>query len=449
MQQPARTFVHASDAARPDRALFRIRQPRALTHVLQDAEELFSPMNATNRDLLRLVGGTGLFVGVSAVVLKLGQPRPFLSIWVVAVLLCVWVAVHGVTEWARRLSLVGFGLALSFGLLEAVFTTLDVLKPGAFVVTGTATERGYIMEEGELGYAPTPGKQVRARKTAGKELVYDGVYTISDLGVRVTKGDPNGDTWLFMGCSMTFGEGVNDDQTLPAYFSAELGYRANVVNLGFHGYGPHQMLRSLETDRLRPLVHAPVKQVIYQSIWDHPQRAAGRVSWDLYGPSYTLTREGVAYAGPFRGHLSGFVLKVLYKSDFFRFVLDHTLYRPDLSEHDIELYARILERSAQLARDKFGTGFTVLYWDEDTELSRRVLARLQRTALPILLVSTVIPRGEWVGLEFPGDGHPKPAAYRRLAVALAERFRDGPLVARSPGGSSSATRSADAHSPRP
>ena len=385
-------------------------------------------MNARDRDLLRLLFGGVLLVGVAAVVLKLRLPRPFVAIWLAAVVLCVSSAARAQTEWARRLSLVGLGLALILELLEGVTSTVDKLKPGGSEETGSSTERGYIVEGGELGYAPTPRIQVTAKKTMGKQLVYDAVYTISDQGVRVTKGDPSGDTWLFMGCSLTFGVGVNDDETLPAYFSAELGYRANVVNLGFHGYGPQQMLRSLETDRLRPLLHGLVKQVIYQGFWDHPRRAAGHVSWDLYGPSYALSREGVTYAGPFHGRFSGFTLKVLSKSDFFRFVLDRTLYRADLSEDDIELYARILERSAQLAREKFSTGFTVLYWDADNDPSRRVLARLQKTALPILLVSAVIPRVEWAGLEFPGDGHPKPQAYRRLAVALAARFREGALA---------------------
>jgi hypothetical protein len=220
-----------------------------------------------------------------------------------------------------------------------------------------------------------------------------------------------------------FGEGVNDDETLPAYFSADLGYQANVVNLGFHGYGPHQMLRSLETDRLRPLLHGRVKQVIYEGIWDHPWRAAGHDGWDFYGPSYALSRNGVTYTGPFHGRVIGFVLKVLNRSNFFQFVLDHTLYRLHLTDHDIERYGRILERSAQLARERYGAGFTVVYWDDDNEPSRRVLARVRKTGLPLVLVSEVIPRAEWKALALPGDPHPRPEVHRRLAAALAARFR--------------------------
>ena len=141
-------------------------------------------------------------------------------------------------------------------------------------MSGTYTEGGYFGDDDELGYAPAPGRRVTSRKTMGKQLVYDVAYTFSGQGARVTKGDRNGDTWLFMGCSFTFGEGVNDDETLPAYFSAGLGHQANVVNLGFHGYGPHQMLRSLETDRLRPLIdlHDPRARGILIPLQNDPDR---------------------------------------------------------------------------------------------------------------------------------------------------------------------------------
>lgn len=134
----------------------------------------------------------------------------------------------------------------------------------------------------------------------------------------------------------------------------------------------------------------------------------------LLGPSYALSRNGVTYNGPSHGRFVGFTLKILKQSDLFRFVLDRTLYRLDLSDDDIERCARILKRAAQLAREKYGAGFTVVYWDDDNEPSRRVLARLRKTALRLVLVSDVIPRGEWTGLTLPGDPQPNPDTHRQL-----------------------------------
>lgn len=385
-------------------------------------------MNDTGRrgaDWIWLLLGWVLFLGIAALVLHLQLPRPFVWIWLSALLVCVFSATRAKWEWLRQLFLIGFGVALSLLLLEGVFVIVDKLQTGGARVTGTYVDGDYFVQGGELGYGPKPGVRVTSKKTVGNRLVYDVAYTISNDGVRVTKGDPGGDTWLFMGDSNMFGEGVNDDETLPAYFSADLGYKDNVVNLGFHGYGPQQMLRTLETDRLRPLLHGRVKQVIYEGIVDHPWRAAGHDDWDVYGPSYALSGNGLAYTGPFHNRFVGFTLKVLKRSDLFRFVLDRTLYRFDLSDNDIERYARILERSAQLARSKYGAGLTVVFWDDGSEPSRRIVARLRKTALPLVLVSEIIPRSEWKALELPGDPHPRPEVHRRLAGALVARFQQG------------------------
>jgi hypothetical protein len=381
------------------------------------------------RDVLRLLAVGALLVVVAALVLKLRLPRPFIWIWLAALVACFRCAVRAASPWGRRIFLTGFSLAMGLSLLEMTFATLAKLKPGGLESSGTYVEGGYFVQGGDLGYGPAPGVRVTSKLTwnspEGRVPSYDVVYTISDQGVRVTRGNPDGDTWLFTGCSMMFGEGVNDDETLPAYFSAALDHRANVVNLGFHGYGPHQMLRSLETDRTRPLLHGVVKQVVYEGIYDHPIRAAGKDAWDVFGPSYVLAGDGVAYAGPFHGRFVGLVRRVLRKSDFVTFVLDRVIPHAKPSDEDIERYARILERSAQLAREKLGAGFTVIYWDADGESSARVLARLRKTDLSIMLVSDVIPRSEWAGLRIPGDVHPKPEVNRRLAAALAARFREG------------------------
>lgn len=377
-------------------------------------------------DSVRAVLGVTLSVGVGAVILILKLPRPFVWIFAAGLVLCLVNAVLAQTEWGRRFFLAGSGLALSLGALEGVSAALDRVGSGGIKLTGTYTQPGYFVEGGELGYAPAPGARVHARKTVGEHLVYDVTYTISPQGVRVTRGNPSGRTWLFMGCSLMFGEGLNDDQTLPALFSAELGYRDMVVNFGFHGYGPHQMLRALETDRPRSVINGLVAGVVYEGIWDHAWRAAGHDDWDLYGPSYALSTRGVTYVGPFHRSITGMVLKVLRRSDLFRFVADRTFNRSRLSDGDIERYARILERSAQLSREKYGAPLTVVYWDDDNAPSRRVLARLRQSTLQLMLVSDVIPRSQWRQLTIKGDGHPNADANRRLAAALAARFGVSP-----------------------
>ncbi len=113
------------------------------------------------------------------------------------------------------------------------------------------------------------------------------------------------------------------------------------------------------------------------------------------------------------------------KSDLLSFVLDRTLFRLDPSDDDIERYARILERAAQLAREKYGAGFTVVYWDDDNEPSRRVRRDCARPPFISCWCRMSSREANGRGWHFRGDPHPKAEAHRRLAAALAARFPAG------------------------
>lgn len=320
----------------------------------------------------------------------------------------------------RSIALAAASVIVTLIAVEGAFRVYDSMRPGdkAYAVEYS---RPYYVDDPDLGYAVSPGIQAKARRGSRDTVIYDVTYTISEKGRRSTKGDPRGDTWVFMGCSRTFGEGVNDDETLPSYYSAELGLSANVVNAGLHGYGPHQMLRILETDRLADLPR-PVKHVVYQGLWEHVRRSAGRAVWDLRGPRYDIDGDSVAYSGPLHGARFIRAVSVLRKSAAAEFFLQRLYFNFDASDDDIELYARIVERAASLSREKLSAEFTILFWDDDNESARRVLARLARSGIPIVRVSSLLPREEWRALEIPLDPHPQPEAYRRIAAGLAGHF---------------------------
>ena len=132
--------------------------------------------------------------------------------------------------------------------------------------------------------------------------IYNATYHIDKSGNRLNPFQPVNSPYIaiFMGCSFTFGWGLNDEQTLPALFSKLSGWKA--INTGMGGYGSHQVLKLLEDDQLYKKRTEGGKNdlIIYRMIFDHAIRAAGYSWGDRYGPCYQVSQAGnIEYKGSF------------------------------------------------------------------------------------------------------------------------------------------------------
>lgn len=103
----------------------------------------------------------------------------------------------------------------------------------------------------ELGWRLAPGVRVRHRAPE-----YDVTYRIDGRGERIVGGAPAGrrPLSLFVGDSLTFGWGVEGEETFAARAAAALDLR--VADLGIPGYGTDQILLKLRRDGLprRPVL---------------------------------------------------------------------------------------------------------------------------------------------------------------------------------------------------
>ena len=298
---------------------------------------------------------------------------------------------------------------------------------------------------GALGYRPYPDREVRSWKTFGNEKLYDVVYTIDADGYRQVPGfgDPEeaGAPVVFFGGSFAFGEGVNDDETLAYFFAAATDWRYPVRNLGFSGYGPHQMLRSLELGTLRDLGYSRVDITIYEAVPDHARRAAGGAWWDPVGPRYALhDAGGVQYEGRFTNVPDAFikpyyrylqVVKVARRSR----VVDWTanlLFGAVAVDPDanVRLMVEIVNTAARIMEQDYGASFVVLFWDDETEESALLLEGLASANIVTIKVSDLIPPAELADYQIPNDAHPTAAANQRIAQGLVERLGDLDLESR-------------------
>ena len=84
---------------------------------------------------------------------------------------------------------------------------------------------GWTVDQPVVGWALGTWGDVHARKTAlpSGALIYDATYTIDHALNREVKSAQTGPATVFFGDSMTFGEGLNNADTLPQRFSDLLG----------------------------------------------------------------------------------------------------------------------------------------------------------------------------------------------------------------------------------
>src|SRR5207247_10000624 len=120
-----------------------------------------------------------------------------------------------------------------------------------------------------LRYAPDANRRVTARKLYRDQVLYDVTYTIGPDGLRVAPPAYDvavGGCVVFFGDSVSFGEGVNDDQTFPYLVGLKTEGRYRIYNFAFSGYGPHQMLAALQAGRVARIVLCRSTRVIYLTI---------------------------------------------------------------------------------------------------------------------------------------------------------------------------------------
>ena len=160
---------------------------------------------------------------------------------------------------------------------------------------------------------------------------------------------------LFFGCSFVFGDGVNDNETLPYYFS-QLNNDYHTYNYAFHGYGPQHMLVELQQRDFSREIHEQEGILIYEFQPFHVERAIGTMH-GLLGdgtfPRFVLDASNrLVTAGSFRETRP-------WRTSLYQLFASSRILRklgiglPPVTTADIRLTARIIQESAKTFRAKF------------------------------------------------------------------------------------------------
>ncbi len=339
--------------------------------------------------------------------------------------------------WLRRTTLAN--PLLMAAVVLAMFAIMDVAvgtvlaTPGASVrTTVDGQEHVFYLRDPELGYVPRPNTIAEAEKSQGERIIYRVRYSTDEHGFRLThsSADQRADTVVFVGCSVTFGDGINDQDTLPERFSALKGGQYRVVNAGFSGYGTHQVLRELETGRFDGNLGTGKRLFIYTAIAEHLPRIAGQSDWDVWGPAYRLDGDSVRWVGHFHSNFTGNLLRLIQRDPLLTLV--RNAWPQAAGDDPVALFAALARQARDTAKAHYGADFVVLLYDispPDAEPAARVARErmgqaLAQVGVPFIRLSALVPdylarTGDY---QIPGDGHPTGALNQRLATELARLY---------------------------
>ena len=270
--------------------------------------------------------------------------------------------------------------------------------------------------------------------TFGAELIYRHTYHFDGSAARVTPAGPAGsDTYLFLGDSFIFGQGLVDDQSLAAQFAKVNDYKVRAVNLGVPGYGPNHLVRAFEAGLLDRYADQSVKAVVSWIIPAHLARVTGDGPWLGSSPRYVLDNGVPRYTGSFNDYrwthpLAG--LKYLLGEQF---LFVDAIGMRQRQEEQADLFVGLLVRLQQLAREKFNAPLIVIYsWPDETSKDGygsssaflvTVLDRLRKLGITLVSVDNLTRKIDVSLLLIPHDGHPTAYTYELIAGELKRRLR--------------------------
>jgi hypothetical protein len=285
---------------------------------------------------------------------------------------------------------------------------------------------------------PAGKKVVHTKKYQDESLLYQAEYLYDGLGLRNThlNNTKKKEHLIITGCSLVFGEGMNETETFPYLLGQNLK-ETSVYNFGIAGAGPHDIDFYLNNIDFKKYIGSRNGKMIYFYMDDHTSRAS------LY-PAY-LVWGGKNRA--FYGFVNGSKLpKLLGKSgdsanwrqleiarktglekSFLEFAY---LKSEDEQIKDLKLTAGLIANIQsrylkQFPGNKFYFAFYPVFGS--SLLHRKVmteeLVKLGVNVLDLHRVEQVFQKNEQVW-GIPDDGHPSVEANRKLAELMLSEIKN-------------------------
>jgi hypothetical protein len=315
-------------------------------------------------------------------------------------------------------------VALTVTTILAVFliaTIVITLREPHLVSTVTKLDK----PEGSLyarkpivGWGPGAPGHYRSKHVLNGKLVYDATYTINQDLMRKVDDGANDKGAAFIGDSYVFGEGLEDNETLPQYFADLEGRKAPVYNFGVSAYSPAQALAAMRAglydDKLKN------SRVIVEFIapWE-ADRVVCKATFVAGAPRFFKSDGGVVQ----QGTCPKYVPSRLRYFAIYRYVQS---IMSIVTDGDIDIFTAITQQVIHLAREKYKVPIVIYYLR-----APGYLRRLRDWNDDKIINSLRAAGAEVLEYDFPsapkysisGDGHPSGLENSLVAHKLIDFLR--------------------------
>ncbi|CAN5696643.1 hypothetical protein BH10BDE1_BH10BDE1_01720 [soil metagenome] len=303
--------------------------------------------------------------------------------------------------------------------------------PPNFVTPVTLIETGnFAVNSSDTGFSGAPNGQGTAKLVDSNNATIYSVKIQNDRdGFRVLDiANPERAPALFLGCSITWGEGVEAEQTFGAVFGREQKqFQPHLY--AFRGWGPGNVLRLTRRPTFGGGKKVKTGIAIYTYIDHHLARVTGSSSmtgqhsrWLWAMPSYREGPAGLIDEGFFQ---PAHPLLTAFYSAYQRVVINSALLGsvlpqlPIFNAADVDLTISILDEIRRNIESKTGISrfYVAIYPGSFT--ARWLVPRLKARGIAVLDYSK-FPIDEFASpSRIPFDGHPTPAAQEAYGKLLA------------------------------
>ena len=317
-----------------------------------------------------------------------------------------------------------------------IFTSVKLGRDGRIIrrttYTIVADSTGPYVFDHRIGYSalgPRVGYPALGPRAGHSALMLRAGRSALGPAACHSQPGPKNPEAVFLGCSFTFGEGVNDSETLPY----KAGVYANIptLDMGSPGYGIHQVYK-LFLDKYASTDNRN-RVFVYTMIADHVLRASGLYDFSA-GPAFKLIGDSLEYAG----QVPNVSYKAAWYASFFgcySFIKDGIIHMQEAyraKRVPADAYQKAYWMIRHMDRDAKATGghFLLLYWDflsSDGDPNRYYrglleseLEQLRKDGVKIVRISDILDSQDQ-RYYIPLDGHPNAMAYDTVARYLAER----------------------------